>query len=241
VEAGNLALLLDGTDFESYASGPDHPGFHTGLGLPFTVECWFKPADDAGERMILNKEDSWEFANKEGLFQAAVAPAGAAWGWHDSKLKTKVNEWNHGALSWDGKNVRMFLNGREGQQSELAGDAMNATGDTFKVGRRERGGATHSIFNGLIDEVRLSKGLRYKGDYDVPRFNFRDDKDTLAIYHFDEIVNVDQIENYAQLAANPCPDLTLEGAVELVEPGAPLSVEPHDKLTTVWGRLKAAR
>jgi len=242
VEAQNLALFLDGTDFESYASAPDHPGFHTSLGLPFTVECWFKPADAVGERMILNKEDSWEFAGKDGIFQAAVAPVGAGWAWHDSQLKTKVDEWNHGAVSWDGENVRMFLNGKEGQKSPLAGEGMAVTGDTFKVGRRERGGATHSIFNGLVDEVRLSKGLRYDGDYDVPTSYFEDDADTLGIYHFDEIVNVDQIENYAGLAAKPCPDLTLEGAVEVVEaddiPLRPAAVDPSGKPATTWGKLK---
>ena len=42
---------------------------------PFTIEAWFKPFDSQGERMILNKEDTWETANKDGLFQSAVARA----------------------------------------------------------------------------------------------------------------------------------------------------------------------
>lgn len=244
VDAQNLAVLFDGVDFESYISAPDHPCFHADIGLPFTIECWFNPADKEGERMILNKEDSWEFANKDGRFQAAVAPAGAGWAWHDSQENTETNEWNHGALVWDGKEVRMFINGKEGNASALAGNAMAATGDTFKIGRRERGGATHSVYNGLIDEVRISKGLRYDGDYDVPKREFEDDVDTVAIYHFNEIVNGDEVENFAKIAANPCPNGTLEGAVELVDADdvsfLPAAVEPGGKLATAWAVLKVA-
>ena len=33
------------------------------------------------------KEDEWEFANKGGLFQSAVAADGNPWAWFDSEMK----------------------------------------------------------------------------------------------------------------------------------------------------------
>ena len=37
-----------------------------------------------------------------------------------------------------------------------------------------------------IDELRISRVVRYKGNYDVPTHAFTADTDTIALYHFDE-------------------------------------------------------
>ena len=42
-----------------------------------------------------------------------------------------------------------------------------------------------NFFHGSIDEVRISKTDRYTADF-TPRARFEPDKDTLALYHFDE-------------------------------------------------------
>lgn len=241
--AQNLAVFLDGADFESFVSGPDHPCYHRDLGDEWTAEAWVKPGDAQGEQMILNKEDSWEFASGVGQLQTALAPAGQGWDWMHSGLPIAVNRWSHVAVSWDGQLTRMWVHGVEGDKSDkFAGNAIKETESTFKVGRRERGGDQHSIFNGMIDEARISVGVRYDGDYDVPETEFVDDADALAIYHFNEIVNGDQVENFAKLNPKACPNGTLEGAVEFVDaadaPFEPFAVQPEGKLTTTWGSVK---
>ena len=52
---------------------------------------------------------------------------------------------------------------------------LNDTDDSLKVGRRVRGDVDlHSIFTGLIDEVRISKVIRYTEDgYAVPERHSR--------------------------------------------------------------------
>ncbi len=48
---------------------------------------------------------------------------------------------------------------------------------------------THTIFIGLIDEVRISKVVRYTEDgFEVPKKAFVPDADTVALYHFDEAI-----------------------------------------------------
>ena len=251
-----MAVFIDGADFEAYVSAPHDPCFFDeDLCCPFTFESWFKPFDKQGERMILNKEDHWESANKDGIFQAAIAGAkddgkNNGWKWENSGLEVNVNEWNHGAVVWDPPKVMMFLNGKIGEISDHAGNklAWNHE-DTFKMGRRERGGATHSVYHGLIDEARISKGARYKGDYDVPETEWEPDADTRALYHLNETDNIGTIVNAAKDGghAKPCPDAVLEGAAELwdVGPGSgheqpfePFAVEPGAKMTTTWGHVK---
>jgi hypothetical protein len=250
-----MAVFIDGADFESYVSAPAGPCFDANICCPFTIEAWFKPYDSQGERMIINKEDTWETASQAGTFMAAVAFANdegrnAGWTWHDSELSIGVNVWNHGAVVWDPPDVRMYLNGKEGKFGEHAGKqlAWNHE-DTFKMGRRERGGATHSIYHGLIDEARISKGARYNGDYDVPETEFVPDADTRALYHLNEVEGAATIVNAAKEGghAKPCPDAVLEGAVELWDAGPgsgheqpfePFAVQPGDKMTTTWGHVK---
>ena len=246
-----MAVFIDGADFESYVSAPHDPCFFgDDACCPFTFEAWFKPFDTQGERMIINKEDHWESASQAGIFASAIAGANAdgknnGWDWNFSGLGVGVNVWNHGAVTWDPPKIRMFVNGKEGEVGDRAGEklAWNHE-DTFKMGRRERGGATHSIFFGLIDEVRISKGERYDGDYDLPKEEWAPDADTLALYHLNEIEGAATIVNAAKDGghAKPCPDAVLEGAAELLEvddqPFEPFSVEPGGKLSTTWGHVK---
>ncbi|MCZ6679724.1 MAG: hypothetical protein O7E52_21040, partial [Candidatus Poribacteria bacterium] len=89
-----------------------------------------------------------------------------------------------------------------------------------------------------IDEFRVSKVIRYDGDFDPPEAPFEPDADTTALYHFDEVVGRATIANFAPVG----PDGRLEGAAEIVAvdlPNTKRAVEAGGKLTTIWGKLKA--
>jgi hypothetical protein len=235
----NMALELK-SDPESYFDVPNNAAFHTDLGNMFTAEAWIFTTDQAGERMVLNKEDSYEFAVREnGIFQTALRPAGASWNWHSSEVKVENEKWTHVAITWDGKVVRMFVNGKKAPGEEaIEAPGLYITDASFKVGRRERGGDTHSIFDGLIDEVRISKGLRYTKDFTVQNGAFEPDANTMALYHFDEAAGK-TIEDFSNNRING----TLEGKARLVASEAPTvqAVEARDKLATLWGKLKTTR
>lgn len=200
-DAAQMALKLEG-DTESFFEAPDHPSLDGALGSVFTVEAWVNPVQNTGDPnglegfMIVNKEDSYEIAIVEETFRAAVKPDDPeTWTFHDSEAPVPVNTWTHVAMTWDGTMVRTFANGKFLLAFEWAGPdgakgVLNDTDATLKVGRRDRGGETHAIFSGLIDEVRISKVLRYtEAGYAVPGKAFAPDADTVALYHFDEAVD----------------------------------------------------
>ncbi|MBI1930256.1 LamG domain-containing protein [Candidatus Poribacteria bacterium] len=108
----NNALLLE-SDPNSFFEAPNHDVFHNKLGNQLTVEAWVFVNNQAGERMIVNKEDSYEFAAIDGVFQSALN-GGGGWNWFSSAIQIKPKEWTHVAMAWDGKDVRMFVNGKEG-------------------------------------------------------------------------------------------------------------------------------
>jgi hypothetical protein len=169
------------------------------------------------EYIILNKEDSYEIGVRnndvavEGTFQAAIQPLGASWAWTEdsgASLPTEavvedrtipVDKWTHVAATYDGLVIRCYVNGKlytksdwadaNGDKGVIAYDQGTSQGkSTLKLGRRGRGVEDHSIFNGLIDEVRISKVVRYeeKG-FTVPDREFKPDADTIALYHLNEV------------------------------------------------------
>lgn len=184
-DAAQMALKLEG-DPESYFAAPDHNSLDADLGAAFTVEAWVNPTINTGENLILNKEDAYEIAVKDETFQTAIQPAGVGWEWWNSEEPVPVDTWTHVAVTWDGVTIRTFVNGKFLKAFDKAG-VLNNSPDTFKVGRRTRGGDTHSIYTGLIDEVRISKVIRYSEDgFALPTKAFTPDADTVALYHFDE-------------------------------------------------------
>jgi len=232
----NMALELKSNP-NHFFEAPDNPVFHQQLGNTLTVEAWVFSMDMAGERMIINKEDSYETAlRNNGLYETALN-GGGGWDWHSSSLKVEKEKWTHVATTWDGKLVLMYVNGKKSSvKKEIVGKALNVTNSTFKVGRRLRGEPSHSAFFGFIDEVRVSKVLRYTEDFDLPVEAFEPDGDTMALYHFDEALEK-TIKDHSKNGI----DGKLVGDAKLVKvnlPNTQQAVEARGKLATIWGRLK---
>src|SRR6185295_13691906 len=84
------------------------------------------------------------------------------------------------------KMMRLYVNGILRGESELKGE-YQAGGSPFMIGGdgKRMDGGIRWPFSGTIDEVRISKVARYPHNFTAPS-RFEPDKDTLALYHFDE-------------------------------------------------------
>lgn len=234
-KAVNRALKLEG-DPESAFEAPDHPSLDANFGTTLTVEAWVLPETKGGERMIVNKEDVYEIALIEGIFKTAIKPAGQGWDWISSDTEVPMGKWTHVAITYDGQKTRTFVNGKFRTENSQWQGKLNDSPDTLKVGRRTRGGETHSAFIGLIDEVRLSKVIRYEKDFPLPTQAFLPDADTVALYHFDEerggeVRDASKFGNHGKLVRKA----TL---VEIELPNTLLAVSPKQKTPLVWAGLK---
>jgi hypothetical protein len=198
-DAAQGALKID-NDPESYFEAPNHPALVKDIGSTLTVECWVNPATDedpaenhAGSYIIVNKEHAYELARRtEGKFMCALWPAEGTWDWNDSEVALPMNTWSHIAATWDGLIVRMFVNGKFVKSDDRwtgpdgTKGVLNDEDFPLQVGHRPDSPA--QVFHGLIDEVRISKVLRYtEAGYTVPAAAFAPDSDTVALFHFDEV------------------------------------------------------
>jgi hypothetical protein len=94
-------------------------------------------------------------------------------------------------------------------------------------------GSEEWTFKGMIDEVRISRGFRYPAQVKTvkidPERRFKDDVHTIALWHFNRAL---------EKGRYPDPHgHTLIGVKSSIVLGE--SVQPRDKLTTFWGKVKA--
>lgn len=108
-------------------------------------------------------------------------------------------QWRHVAFTRNGTNgqLRIFVDGvLDAQGAGPTGDLSYRDGratswpnsDPFLVLGAEKhdAGAEYPSYNGWLDELRISTGLRYTTNFARPTAPFTPDAQTGALYHFDE-------------------------------------------------------
>lgn len=103
--------------------------------------------------------------------------------------KALLNQRIHLASTSDGTWYNLYVNGK--LAGLIHGDAKVRIPNLAKPGEKTEfsmGGRPSwgDYYQGQIDEVRISRGRRYTGKEFVPEKRFKTDKDTIALYHFDE-------------------------------------------------------
>jgi len=199
-------------------------------GKAFTMEAWVYPTGVGAYIIIVNKENSYEMALNNGVLMYAInAPNWKWWG----QGNVELNKWSHVAVTYDGTETIGWLNGKKVNSTKENSAAINPTNEPFNIGWRPFG--THYPFFGIIDEVRISKSVRYAKDFKVPDRQFEPDADTVALYHLDE--GKGKVTKDASGNKN---DAKLIGKPEWVKSDAPFvtAVNSGGKLTTVWGAVK---
>ena len=176
-QGGTLTDKDSGRFGRGLAISGDQGGFRAPLQIgelpdKGTVEFWFKPAslpskqgdtyrtilavatqskklgagqlkfmDNCGGCLML----AFTHANFHGCQEQAYTERGTSWGWW------QPNTWHHLAGSWDGQALRFYVDGV-------------LEGIVYPPGMEPPQGPTVELlssYSGVIDEIRISKGLRY--------------------------------------------------------------------------------
>ena len=180
--AANRALSLDGESGHLAVASADLP-LPDG---PMTLEAWIKADELDGRIGLVTKAQSSDY----GLFVSRGVPAFSIYlgdGYVSAKgPKLEVGRWYHVAGVYDGREVRLYVDGRE--VSSTAGSGVRKTNDLPLVigGDVDGSGRMTSPFHGELDAVRLSKTARYNGESFAPDRRPRGDADTLLLLNCDE-------------------------------------------------------
>jgi hypothetical protein len=146
------ALSFNGTS--SWVTVNDSPSLDLTNGV--TLEAWVKLATVSGWQAVVIKETASDlsyalYANTDQSLPAGTLNAGGT----DLNLyggtKLTANTWTHLATTYDGANVRLYVNGIEVRSQAITG-SMPVTTNPLRIGGDAVWG---EYLNGVIDEVRV--------------------------------------------------------------------------------------
>ena len=147
------ALVFDGAS--TLIEVPHHESLSPG-GDELTIEAWFKPASfPGGHPPIARKgsvaESGWGFDTPSGRIRGFVYTAPGDPAVAQGSTQMKVDTWHHLAMVYDGKEVRIYLDGELDGEVPRKGD-INENGASVWIGKK----ANESIWlDGTLDEFRI--------------------------------------------------------------------------------------
>ncbi len=103
-----------------------------------------------------------------------------------STVPVPKNKWVHVANTFDGRYVRLFIDGVQVAEKRIAGRPAQLGYQNIAIGGNNCCRGYYEVLNGLIDEIRVSSVARYRESFDVPRIEFTPDANTLLLMHFSD-------------------------------------------------------
>ncbi|MDH5641349.1 MAG: Ig-like domain-containing protein, partial [Nitrospira sp.] len=122
-----------------------------------TISAWIRPTGVmSGNGVIVNKEGEYQIAIfPDGTLRWALANTNPGWVWINTGAVVSLNQWTHVALTYEAGTAKTYLNGMLVHTYAGAGNIgdVNTSMNDFRIGGRQ--GAASSVFQGLIDDVRV--------------------------------------------------------------------------------------
>ncbi|MFQ6041489.1 MAG: LamG domain-containing protein [Candidatus Poribacteria bacterium] len=146
------ALYFTQSAFVEYKSHPDL-SFEDGM----TIEFWLNLEDITPQNVvgIPRKESEYVVAAYEqgnGFYMGPWINNGAWVGPLKSTVVSPYGEWHHHAVTYDGKELKVYVDGKSTGSMKIAGP-MNKTDAPFRISNSCCGGR---FFVGALDEMRIS-------------------------------------------------------------------------------------
>jgi hypothetical protein len=150
---------------------------------PITLECWLRGDNFTGRRGLVTKTEMSDYGLfcSDGTIDFSVLLGDRYASASSTGAVLRPGTWHHVAGVFDGKQVRVYVDGK--LVARQAGKGRRRTNQLplFLGADTNKNGGPTSHFAGLIDEIRLSKVARYVGDSFVPPAKHIPDEDTVLL------------------------------------------------------------
>jgi Concanavalin A-like lectin/glucanases superfamily len=118
-----------------------------------TVAGWINTTDNSASQTVASKVDTvadqgWELRLDSGNLEFVLNDNTVA-----SVTAPSANQWHHVAGTYDGTNIRVYLNGI--LRNTVASSAYTPSTRSAKIGARTAGGTIQNYFSGNLDDIRL--------------------------------------------------------------------------------------
>lgn len=180
---------------------------------PFTIEARMRARSFRPRQAVLSKTESGEY----GLYVGDGRPAFAV---HldgryvrasVSETALDVDRWYHVAGVFDGSELRLYLDGALIARRAATGPRRTHALPLLIGADPNREGHATSLFDGYLDEVRVSSVARYAGERFEPETRHQADEATLLLLHMEGGIGPWSVDSSAS-GAHP---LRSDGAAEV--------------------------
>jgi len=196
---------------------------------PLTVECWTKLFDGEPYNILVANESKasgthWELFTMAGSGKLTVYLPGMNPDHVHSEAVVTDGQWHHVALVYEPRRIRLYADGKQVADAAVESKKMPTQPGGLAIGSL----VTHEIgCVGLIDEVRLSRGVREISA--VPEKPLEVDDRTLGLWRFNEmkdrqVADEGSLKNSAAIVS-----VSKQAAASAPEPPAGLQHVPVDK------------
>ena len=147
------ALAFNGAS--SLIEVPHHESLFPG-GDALTIEAWFKPASFPGGHPVIARkgavaESGWGFDTPGGKIRGFVYTAPGDPVVANGTTQMELDRWHHLAMVYDGKEIRIYLDGELDGEVPRKGD-INENEASVWIGKK----ANENIWlDGVLDELRI--------------------------------------------------------------------------------------
>jgi hypothetical protein len=209
------ALSLDGS---SYINVINSNNLNPTLG--FTIEAWIKPNEPVFTGRIINRSSSAQnsytlFASSEIIypdqgyllnyyFSVENSGNNCAFYTVQNQFTLPMSEvgnittWHHvaGVVKENG-DMQIYVDGHKSTMNSNTISGTCSRDLSVQIGARKfDNGEADGLFNGLLDEVRISNIARYEDEFNPGLIPFTPDSNDLILYHFDGDLNNAANSNY---------------------------------------------
>ncbi len=186
---------------------------NAGVPLPhgaFTVEAWMNSVVGKDGAIVSKRSDSeYGLAIKGGTPRFSVhLETGLVV--VDSSIKVENNAWTHLAGVYDGKEVRIYVNGKKAGSKAAEGQRKTNSQPLFVGARPDNRGRASHHWQGVVDEVRISSKALYGDDFTAPPV-MHSNSDTVMIIGMDK-----QYSRFVPINNNSSVQALIEGRARVV-------------------------
>lgn len=185
---GTGSCLLDGSG--DYLSILDSPDWDFGTG-DFTIDFWFRPSafDNGSSYTFFDRNTQGDFSLRRRTTNTVAFYAEGVELDFDYTWTPDTNQWYHVAVTRNGTNLRLFINGVNVGNTLTSSNDIQGTAD-LEIGRAN---SNTEYLNGWIDEFRIIKGRAVWTDNFTPPILAYSNPSNPSQYEYYLYINTDNI------------------------------------------------
>ncbi|MBF0105465.1 MAG: VCBS repeat-containing protein [Deltaproteobacteria bacterium] len=156
-DAGHDGAAASFNGIDQYVDMGKDP-IHNGLKV-ITVTAWIKPESLTAKHIIASNFShgvkKWQFRIVEDKLSVIVSPDSVKEESLTGKISLIPDAWNHVAMIWDGKVVKLYVNGVAEQETLVLKSMHGALGHLLVGDMSLDGVSSYEPFDGLIDDLTI--------------------------------------------------------------------------------------